>query len=154
MAKVRKSNGETEDFEKSKIERSLKRAGADKDSITRIKKIISDSDYKSTDEIRRKITAELKNEGEKKIAEKFARTKRRKVIPSEKVDKGFVKLHQSTLETLDVEENSDVILSYGKKKITLKAQKSHSGKRVARLNPSDFKKVNLGEGKKVSIRKA
>jgi len=62
MAKLKKRSGREEEFNRSKLERSMTKAGAKEETARKVAGKITPREGMSTSEIRRKVTEELKRE--------------------------------------------------------------------------------------------
>mgnify|MGYP006288141951 CR=1 FL=1 len=154
MVKIIKRSGMKEDFDSSKIEKSLTRTGLDLETATKIASEVEPEESTNTSVLREKIKERL-DKIEPEIASEYSENLRRRIYHESETPEGEVFVSGDTLKALSAKEGDTLQLTHQKNIISMEANKyPYARAREIYLNKIDFDKLGVTEGKKILIKKA
>ena len=152
MENVKKRSGETEKFDKAKIERSLRKARADEKTATDIANRVSEKEVNTTDEIRNMIAEELRKT-DAKAAEQYKDTRRLAARAAVDAAKGIARLAEETMTRLNLKAGDTIDLCHEDHKHTVKTEKAAVGAKEIRLHEEDLKALGVTDGTQIAVRR-
>ncbi len=152
MENVKKRSGETEKFDKAKIERSLRKARADEKTATDIANRVSEKEVNTTDEIRNMIAEELRKT-DAKAAEQYKDTRRLAARAAVDAAKGIARLAEETMTRLNLKAGDTIDLCHKDHKHTVKTEKAAVGAKEIRLHEEDLKSLGITDGTQIAVRR-
>lgn len=148
--KIRKRNGELEEFDRGKIERSALSAGASAEVAKRISERVQPSEGISTDDLRKRVAEELLRESAV-LSGAYMSTRRLRAHSVPDVSQGVARLHVDHMRGLRSEP--EAILLNASKRAEVRLEPAPSiDKRAINLSKADMDRIGVQEGSKVSVR--
>ncbi len=152
MENVRKRSGETEKFEKTKLERSLRKARADEKTATDIANRVSEKEVNTTQEIRNMVVEELRKTNTE-AAERYEDTRRLAAKAAVDTAKGIARLAEETMTRLNLKAGDTIDLCHEDHKHTVKAERATVGAKEIRLHEEDLKSLGITDGTQIAVRR-
>jgi DNA-binding IclR family transcriptional regulator len=149
---VRKRSGETEKFEKTKLERSLRKARADEKTATDIANRVSEKEVNTTQEIRNMVVEELRKT-DTEAAERYENTRRLAARAAVDAAKGIARLAEETMTRLNLKVGDTIDLCHEDHKHTVKAERATVGAKEIRLHEEDLKSLGITDGTQIAVRR-
>ncbi|MEE9152279.1 MAG: ATP cone domain-containing protein [Thermoplasmata archaeon] len=149
---IKKRSGETEKFDKAKLERSLRKARADEKTATDIANRVSEKEVNNTDEIRNMVDEELRKT-DAKAAERYKDTRRLAAKAAVDAAKGIARLTEETMTRLNLKAGDTIDLCHEDHKHTVKAEKAAVGAKEIRLHEEDLKALGVTDGTQIAVRR-
>jgi len=153
MPKIKKRSGREEEFNRSKLERSITRAGVDEPTSRSLAERIRPRDGLTTSEIRRQVSSELKSRNTE-ASKRYESTRTHVARTSPEVKKDSARLHKDMLGELGVSPGETLELSHEGKSYRVSIEPSHADKREIHLHSDALKALAASEGKRVAVRRA
>lgn len=152
MGNVMKIDGRTENFDRAKIERSIRLAGADENVAKEIANIIPDVAAPTTNGIREIVTEELRKR-DADAAKRYEET--RQLIAKRAVDaaKGTARLTEDTMHRLNLSPGDPIELRFANKTHSVKTEKGASNTKNIQLTEEDLKIIGAAEGTRIAVRR-
>ncbi len=152
MENVRKRSGETEKFDKAKLERSLRKARVDEKTATDIANRVSEKEVNTTDEIRNMVAEELRKT-DAKAAERYEDTRRLAARAAVDAAKGIARLAEETMTRLNLKAGDTIDLCHKDHKHTVKTEKAAVGAKEIRLHEEDLKALGVTDRTQIAVRR-
>ena len=152
MENVRKRSGETEKFDKAKLERSLRKARVDEKTAMDITNRVSEKELNTTDEIRNMVAEELRKT-DAKAAERYEDTRRLAARAAVDAAKGIARLAEETMTRLNLKAGDTINLCHEDHKYTVKAERAAVGAKEIRLHEEDLKALGVTDGTQIAVRR-
>jgi phosphatidate phosphatase PAH1 len=152
LVNVKKKDGRTEEFKRTKIERSLKNVGVKETNAKEIANKVSEKEGMTTTEIRESVQKELRNRN-KEAAEKYESSRRLAARKAIDAAKGTVRLTEETMKRLNLRPGENLELCHKDNRITLKAEKGLVATNEIRLHEDDLRKIGAPEGTRIVARR-
>jgi DNA-binding IclR family transcriptional regulator len=149
---VKKRSGETEKFEKTKLERSLRKARADEKTATDIANRVSEKEVNTTQEIRNMVVEELRKT-DTEAAERYENTRRLAARAAVDAAKGIARLAEETMTRLNLKVGDTIDLCHEDHKHTVKAERATVGAKEIRLHEEDLKSLGITDGTQIAVRR-
>lgn len=151
MTMVKKRSGEMQEYDRSKLEESMKRAGAKEDVARRIAERIPAAEGLATEEIRRKVTEELRKE-DPVNADAYLMTRRleAKVNAETPVDAGRVSEHLAKL--FEQQKSLPASLYHGARREDVRVEPAHKNFGEIWLNKAVLDRLAAQEGARIAVR--
>ncbi|MCK4392254.1 hypothetical protein KAX17_05060 [Candidatus Bipolaricaulota bacterium] len=153
MAKVKKRTGREEDFDRSKLEKSLKRTGAKDETVREIAEKIKPREGITTSEVRSQAASELRSRNVE-AAKHYESTRTRKAKTSSEVPIGTVRLDEKTLKALNASAGDTMELVHEGKTQRMKVEAFFAAQEEIQLHPEALEALGATEGTKVAFRRA
>lgn len=152
MENVRKRSGETEKFDKTKLERSLRKVRVDEKTAIDIINRVSEKELNTTEEIRKTVAEELRKT-DAKAAERYEDTRRLAARAAVDAAKGIARMTEDTMNRLNLEAGDTIDLCHEDHKHTVKAERAAMGLKEIRLNEEDLKALGVTDGTSIAVRR-
>jgi formylmethanofuran dehydrogenase subunit D len=152
VEKIRKRSGNIEKFNKTKLERSLRKSRADEKMVIDITNRVSEKELNTTDEIRHMVTEELKKINAE-AAKRYEDTRRLAAKAAIDAAKGTARLTEDTMNRLKLEEGDTVTLCHENNKHTVKTERAAVGAKEIRLNEEDIKVLGITDGTHIAVQR-
>jgi hypothetical protein len=154
MTTIIKKNGEPEEFDRKKIEDSLRNAGADWFTAKETADRIQEKDGMTTSDIRRALDKELKNLN-RELSDRYSRTRRFTARNSAKIAKGVAKLSKDSIRALGIEAGDALEIKYRDRwqKLRIEENDGTSTHNEILLNKHDMAAIGVIDGNRVKARK-
>lgn len=152
MANVMKKDGRTEMFNRTKLERSMRDAGADESTAREVASKVKEREGMTTDEIRKTVTNELRQR-KTEIAERYENTKRLAAKKAVDAAKGTARITEDTMNRMNLKTGDNMELMHENNRHTVKAEKASVGRKEIRLHEEDLKALGAKEGTRITARK-
>lgn len=152
MARVRKRSGEMEEFDRRKLEESIRRAGASDETARRVADRIRPSEGVSTDELRRMVSQELRRESEA-LSGAYTTTRRLRARSDSGLSTGVVKMHEDLLRQHGLKEGEQAHIVHEDRRAEVKVRPEGSARPAEILmSKSDLERLGASEGSRVNVR--
>ena len=152
MAKIKKRSGEMQEFDKRKLEQSVKRAGASEEVARRVAGKITPSEGLSTEELRRSVSQELKRENES-LSGAYTGTRRLRAKEAKDLSSGVVRLNEELLKTHGLQSGQHAHLMNKDMKTEVRVEPAKSADREEiQMSHADLEKLGVSEGSRVNVR--
>lgn len=153
MSTIRKLSGAQEEFRRTKLESSLRRAGASKSTARELASKLSIREGMSTTELRSQVLSELKAL-DAEAAERYEETRCCEAKDSAEVPEDVVRLHPNTLRRLEISSGATLQLEHAGKRQTLRTEESSAiPSRELRVHSEVLRALGASAGTKLSLRR-
>jgi anaerobic ribonucleoside-triphosphate reductase len=150
MTNVKKRDGRSEKFDRSKIERSIRASGLDEKAAKEVAKMVPEREGITSDEIRKTVSRELRKR-DTKVADRYDVTRRLAAKKAVEAAKGSAHLTEDAMKGMNLQPGDTVELLHGENRRTVKVAKTTTGKRSIHLHESDLKTLGASEGKRITV---
>jgi len=152
LAKVRKRSGEVEEFDRKKLEDSIRRAGASPEVAKRIAQRLEPKGDTTSDELRRKAADELRQES-MALSGAYLSTKLLRIRTSTDLKSGVVRIHEDLLKRQGARSGEHVMLRHKDHEAKMQIE-SHSDQhpREIVVSRSDLDKLGAEEGIRLDVK--
>jgi hypothetical protein len=154
LTPIIKRSGNTEEFDRKKIEDSLRNAGADLFTAKQIRDKIQEGEWMTTSDIREALGLELK-EISCELSERYSQVRRFTARNSSKISKGIARLSRDSIDALEVRPGDTLEIKYRdrwqKMRVELDDSPSSHGEII--LNSDDMVAIGVVDGNRVKARK-
>jgi hypothetical protein len=148
--RIRKKSGELQEFDRRKLEESIRRAGASQDVAKRIAERIQTSEGMSTQDIRRRVADELRAEN-MALSGAYMSVRRLRARSASDLSTGVARLHTDHLRGLSSDRNA--MLVHGSNRAELRVEPSASAaSHEVLLSSADLQRLGIQEGSRVAVR--
>lgn len=152
MAKVTKRSGEVEEFDRKKLEDSIRRSGASPEVAKRIAQKIEPKGDTSSEELRRRVAEELRQESSA-LSGAYVSTKTLRLRSSSDQRSGMVRVHEDLLSKQGSRSGAHVMLRHKDHEAKMQVEADSS------LNPhdivvskSDLDRLGAQEGVRLGVK--
>jgi hypothetical protein len=152
MSKLKKRSGYQEDFDKTKVEKSLRNAGVAEETASKIAEKLRPSEGTPTSEVRRQIVNELKTQ-DPETGRRYESIRALVAKATAGVGKAAARLQEETLKALGAKAGEVLELEHFGKKDRVKAEKSAVNQREIHLRHETLRTLGAPEGKKLAVRR-
>jgi len=150
--KVRKRSGKVEEFDRRKLEESMRRAGASPEVVKRVSQRIEPKEETSSDELRKKVAEELRRESTT-LSGAYMSTKNLKIRASSEAKAGVARLNEGLLKEHGARSGGHVMVRHKDREAKMQIES------IPELNPheiqvskSDLDKLGVQEGVRLDVR--
>jgi len=154
LTKITKRSGETEEFDRKKIEDSIRNAGVDWEPAKEIAGMIHEKDGMRSSEIRKAVKTELKiiDHG---LSERYSNTRRFTVKSSLKNAKGIARLSSDSFKALRIKAGDTLEIKYRDRwqKMRIEKDNGTSSHNEIILDRHDMAAMGVIDGNRVKARK-
>lgn len=148
--KIQKKSGELQEFDRRKLEESIRQAGASPEVAKRVAEKIQPSEGMSTHELRWRVADELRNENIA-LSGAYMSARRLRVKAAKDLSAGVARLHTDHLRGLD--SNPSALLAHGNNRAELRIEPATSvAAHEVLLSHADLQRLAVQEGSRVAIR--
>jgi hypothetical protein len=154
MTTIIKKSGEPEEFDRKKIEDSLRSAGADWLTAKETADMIQEKDGMTTSDIRRALDKELKNLNPE-LSDRYSGTRRFTARNSSKIAKGVARLSKDSIHALGIKAGDALEIKYRDRwqKMRIEENDGASSHNEIILNKDDMAAIGVIDGNRVKARK-
>jgi hypothetical protein len=153
MTLVNKRTETEEEFDRTKLEESITRAGATEERAKEIASGIDSTTLETTEEIRRLVAEELRKT-DAAIAERYEGTRNLAAKKAMEAVMGTVRLHMETMKALGANTGDSIIIEHRGNTHTLKAETAPVEIREMHLHETDLEKLGATEGARLAVRRS
>ncbi len=151
MARLTKRDGTQEEFQRTKVEESLRRVGASEDVINNTLQRVTPTNGESTSSFRNRITTELRSRSPE-TAQRYENSRRLEANRSENVAEGTARVNPTTLRHYGWKPGETVNVQHGSTSLPVRVEESsQAGTRTVHFNPRTLASLGTSEGTKVSL---
>jgi len=152
MAKLKKRSGQEEEFNRTKLEGSLRKAGATEETVRHVAERIRPREGMTTSELRGQVATELKSRNPE-VAKRYENTRARVAKTGATVPRGSAYLHEETLRALGVKAGDTIEVTHGGKTHRVRAEVSPVQQREIHLHDEAFKALGASAGTKIGFKR-
>jgi len=152
MAKLKKRSGKEEEYNRTKLEGSLRKAGATEETTRHVAERVSPREGMTTSELRGQVATELKSRNPE-VAKRYENARARVAKTGATVPKGSAYLHEETLRILGAKTGDMIELIHGGKTYRVRAEVSPVEQREIHLHNEAFKALDASTGTKVGFKR-
>lgn len=150
MTRVRKRSGELQEFDRTKLIESMRRAGADEQVARGIAEKTAVVDGASTMDIRRDVVEELRKLNED-VAEAYARTVRLRAMARDDVPTGAARIPKGIERVPDVKWGQPARVRHQENRREVRVEPALETREVW-LNPKEFEALGAAQGTRIAVR--
>lgn len=152
MAKVRKRSGEPEEFDRQKLEESVRRAGASPEVAKRVAEQTEPKGDVSSDELRRRVADELRKESTS-LSGAYLSTKKLRTRTASDLKSGIVRIHEDLLKRQGAKSGEHVMLRHKnhEAKVQIESDSNLHPREIA-VSRSDLDKLEAQEGVRLDVK--
>ena len=152
MAKVMKRSGEVEEFDRKKLEDSVRRSGASPEVAKRIAQKIEPKGDTSSEELRRRVAEELRQESSA-LSGAYLSTKMLRLRSSADLRSGMVRIHEDLLNRQGSRSGEHVMLRHKDHEAKMQVESDRSlHPREILVSESDLDKLGAQEGMRLGVK--
>ena len=154
MTTITKRSGNTEEFDRKKIEDSLRNAGADLFTAKEIGDRIQEKEGMTTTDIREALDLELKKINQE-LSERYSQVRRFTAMNSSKISKGIAWLSKDSIDALEITAGDTLEIKYRDRwqKMRIEENDGASSHNEIILNKDDMAAIGVIDGNRVKARK-
>jgi formylmethanofuran dehydrogenase subunit D len=149
---VNKKDGSSEMFDRTKLERSIRYAGADEKMAREIAATVEEREGMTTNEIRRTVTDELSIRNAE-VASRYRNTKRFAAKKAVDAARGTARLTENCMKKLNLSSGDTIELMHEERRHNVIAQKASVGRIEIHLHEEDLNALGAKEGTRIAVRK-
>ncbi len=153
MPLVNKRTETQEEFDRAKLEESVRRAGATEETAKEIASRIDPATLKTTEEIRRHVVEELRKT-DAAIAERYERTRNLAAKKAMEAVMGTVRLHMETMKALGANTGDTIVIEHLENTHTLRAETASVERKEMHLHKRDLETLGATEGARLAVRRS
>ncbi len=152
MAKVRKRSGESEEFDRGKLEESVRRAGASPEVAKRVAEQAEPKGDVSSDELRRRVADELRKESTS-LSGAYLSTKMLRTRTASDLKSGVARIHEDLLKSQGARSGEHVMLRHKDReaKVQIESDSNLHPREIA-VSMSDLDKLEAKEGIRLDVK--
>ena len=152
MAKVRKRTGELEEFDRRKLEESVRRAGGSPEVAKRISQRVQPEDEITSEELRRRVADELNRESAS-LSGAYLSTEMLRTRYSSDLGAGIARVHEDLLKRQGARSGAHVFMRHKGREAEVKVESDPKlNPREILVNRSDLEKLGAQEGVRLDVR--
>lgn len=148
--KIRKKSGELQEFDRRKLEESIRRAGASSDVVKRVAERIQPSEGLSTQDLRRTVADELRSEN-MALSGAYMSARRLRARAAQDLSTGVARLHADHLRGLSSGLNAMLVHGSNRAELRVEPTASAAAHEVL-LSRADLQRLGIQEGSRVAVR--
>lgn len=140
-----------QDFDRKKLEESLRRAGASADVARSVSERIQPSEGMSTSDIRARVKQELARESPE-VHRAYSSTRVLRAKASSDMAQGLARLHQDILRSMEASSGGRVNLRHGERRADLRVEASTKvSPREIHLSRPDLESLRASDGARIAV---
>lgn len=152
MARVRKRTGEMQEFDRRKLEESLRKAGASDETARRVAERVRPIEGTSTEDLRRMVSQELRRENAA-LSGAYTSTRRLRARSASEVATGVALINEELLRRYGLASGQSVYVVHMDKRADVEVRSVDSAKPAEILmSRSDLERLGASEGERVNVR--
>lgn len=148
--KIRKKSGELQEFDRRKLEESIRHAGASSEVARRVSEKIQPSEGMSTQDIKRRVADELRNEN-MALSGAFMSAQKLRAKSAADLSAGVVRLNADHLRGISSDQSAMLVHGNRRAELRIEPTSSVSSHEVL-LSSADLQRLGLQEGSRVAVR--
>ena len=153
--KITKRNGESEEFDRTNVESSIRNAGTDEETARTISNIVSEKKCKSTKEIRKVVHRELKKR-DTEVARRYDES--RSLVARKAIDalRGTARLSKEAMTNLNLRTGDRFTVMHGNNRHSLKVERDNETSILwneIRLHAEDLETIGITDGRDLIARR-
>ena len=152
MVKITKRDGRKEEFDSTKIERSLRASGVSEEVARDVTSKVEPREGMTVDEIRTAVSKELRTR-DAKLADRYDDTRHMTARSAVEAAEGTVKMTEEAMRTLRVNVGDHVELSFSGNMRKLRAEKAPHDVTGIQLHESELKALGAHDGVRIAVRR-
>ena len=153
MTRLTKRNGTLEEFQRSKVEGSLRRSGATDDVISKTVQRVTPVEGERTSAFRTRIATELKSQSPE-TARRYEDSRRLTAGRSQTVTEGTAQVNPATLRSYGWKPGETVKVWHDDKSLSAKVEESaQADLRAVQFNSRTLTDLGVSEGTRVCLSK-
>jgi hypothetical protein len=152
LAKVSKRSGESEEFDRQKLEESVRRAGASPEVAKRVAHQAEPKGDTSSDELRRRVADELRKESTA-LSGAYLSTKMLRTRTASDLKSGIVRIHEDLLKRQGAKSGEHVMLRHKdhEAKVQIESDSNLHPREIA-VSGSDLDRLEAQEGIRLDVK--
>lgn len=152
MARIKKRSGEMQEFDRGKLEESIRRAGASDETARRVAERVRPADGTSTDELRKMVSQELKRENSA-LSGAYTSTRRLRARSASEVAAGVALLNEELLKKHGLEPGQQAYVVHMDKRTDVSVRQADSANPAEIwMSRSDLERLGASDGARVNVR--
>ena len=149
---MRKRSGKVEEFDRRKLEESIRRAGASPEVVKRISKRIQPTDEISSKELRRMVAEELRQESVA-LSGAYQSTKNLRIRSSPEAKVGVARISEQLLKDYGARSGGHVMVRHRDRETKMQVEaRSELDPQEIQVNRTDLDKLGAQEGVRLDVR--
>lgn len=153
MPKLTKRTGTHEEFSPTKLEESLRRAGASQTEASDIATRLKPTEGETTEAFRKRVANELRQKNAN-AAHKYETTRRLETQQNDQVSKGRAQIHPDTLRHYGLKAQDKVTAEHQGKTLELQLEEGAQARhREVRMHPDTAKQLGAANQARVALRR-
>jgi hypothetical protein len=150
MVRLQKASGKLEEFNKAKLEESIRHTGATAEVAKKVADRVRPVEGMPTADLRRSVAQELKRE-DSTLSSAYASTKRLSAKAAADLSPGVARIPEETLRSMDLRSGQSARLSFGGKTLEVKVEKASAAHRDILLSKADLQRLGASEGTRIGV---
>lgn len=151
-ARIKKRSGELQEFDRRKLEESMKRAGASEETARRVADRIEPSEGMTTDELRKHVSRELERENAL-LSGAYASTRRLRARTASDLAAGVALFHEEVLRQHGLQSGQPAHVVHMDRRADVQVRPTESAKLAEIwMSKSDLERLGASEGSRVNVR--
>jgi formylmethanofuran dehydrogenase subunit D len=152
LTNVNKKNGSSEMFDRTKLERSIRYAGADEKMARAIAAKVKEREGMTTDDIRRTVADELSIRNTE-VTARYEDTKRFAAKKAMDAAKGTARITENCMKKLNLKSGDTIELMHENRRHTVRTEKASVGRIEIHLHEEDLNALGAKEGTRIAVRR-
>ena len=149
---MRKRSGKVEEFDRRKLEESIRRAGASPEVVKRISSRVQPKDEMSSKELREKVAEELRKESDA-LSAAYRSTKLLRIRTSSEARIGIARVSEQLLRDYGARSGGHVMIRHKEHETKMQVEaRSELDPQEIQVNRSDLDKLGAQEGVRLDVR--
>jgi len=148
--RIRKKSGELQEFDRRKLGESIRRAGASQDVAKRIAERIQPSEGMSSQDVRRRVADELRNEN-MALSGAYVSARRLRARAAQDLSTGVARLHADHMRGLGSDQRAMLVNEDKRAELRVEPTTSAASHEVL-LSSADLQRLGIQEGSRVAVR--
>ena len=149
---MRKRSGKVEEFDRRKLEESIRRAGASPEVVKRVSKRIEPKDEVSSKELRERVAEELRKESTA-MSSAYELTKQLRIHASSEAKSGVVRINEQLLRDFGGRSGGHVMIRHRDRETKMQVEaRSELDRQEIQVNRSDLDKLGAQEGVRLDVK--
>jgi hypothetical protein len=152
MARIKKRSGEMQEFDRQKLEESIRRAGASDEAARRVAERVRPVEGTTTEELRRMVSQELGRENSA-LSGAYTSTRKLRARSAADLASGVALLNEDILKKHGLEPGQNAYVVHMDKRADVQVRMADSVDQAEILmSRSDLEKLGASDGTRVNIR--
>ncbi len=152
LTNVKKKDGSEEKFDRTKLELSMRNAGADEKMAREVAAKVEEREGMTTDDIRRTVRDEL-HKRNTEVAEQYEDTKLFAAKKAMDAAKGTAQITENCMKKLNLKSGDIIELMHENRRHIVRAEMASVGRIEIHLHEEDLKALGAKEGTRIAVRR-